>query len=289
MKYIAALLGLIGLVSAQEFTSIFNITATPDQVVNTSSVRTPGQPGARGQFNYAINSKTNTICYDITLYGVSGNYSSPARTATHIHEAALGRSGPPRIAFPNPVGDDTIRNSKGCLTGPFTTGIKAADNVTDTGAGFTLDKIEANPGGFFTDSHTSLFLAGVVRGQLNQSYSIIPSGDGSVITTATLTSTKTTTITACPVTVTNCPYTTKPLVTVTAIVYTTTCPVSALPGYTSSAAVTRAPDGTPTTTIAGTGVATRSATASVVVFTGAANAKRVGGVMVAAGLVAALL
>jgi hypothetical protein len=165
MKYTAALLALVGAASAQQFTSIYNITATPAQVVNGSNVATPGQPGARGQFNYAINSKTNTICYDITLYGVTGDYRSPANTATHIHEAAIGRSGPPRIAFPNPAGNDTVRHSSGCLTGPFTTGIKGADNVTDTGAGFTVAKIEANPAGFFTDAHTVMYLAGVVRGQ----------------------------------------------------------------------------------------------------------------------------
>lgn len=130
------------------------IAATPDQVVNASSISTPGQPGARGQFNYALDSDSETICYDITLTGVSGTYQSPARTATHIHEAARGRNGksntlplvspqhrighlqylhgesitestanslmigPPRIAFPNPVGDDAIRRSSGCVSLP---------------------------------------------------------------------------------------------------------------------------------------------------------------------------
>jgi hypothetical protein len=41
------------------------------------------------------------------------------------------------------------------------------------GAGFSLKQIEANPAGFFTDSHTALFVAGVVRGQLDQSFQII--------------------------------------------------------------------------------------------------------------------
>jgi len=103
MKYSTTILGLAALVSAQEFTSIYNITATPDQVVNAQNVATPGESGARGQYNYAINSNTNTICYDITLYDVTGPYQSPAITATHIHEAIRGRLGPPRIAFPNPA------------------------------------------------------------------------------------------------------------------------------------------------------------------------------------------
>lgn len=207
MRYSFVALGLAAAASAQEFTSILNITATPDQVVNAMSQPAPGQPGAIGQFNYAINSKTDTICYDITLTGVSGVPQSPARTATHIHQAAKGRNGPPRIAFPNPVGDDNVRHSSGCLTGPFTTGLKGADNVTDTGAGFTLAMIEANPSGFFTDTHTNLFVPGAVRGQLDQSFKFIGRDNGSVITTATLTTTKAITITACPPEKTECPYT----------------------------------------------------------------------------------
>merc|ERR1712225_204127 len=96
-----------------------------------------------------------------------------------------GASGPPRIVFPNPGPiTDGVRRSVGCLTGPFVTGIKGADNVTDTGAGFRLSQIEANPAGFFTDSHTALFVPGVVRGQLDQSFKLIsipPTGDGTAI------------------------------------------------------------------------------------------------------------
>jgi hypothetical protein len=50
------------------------------------------------------------------------------------------------------------------LTGPFLTGILS--NGVDTGTGFTVKQIEANPAGFFTDSHTAKYVPGVVRGQL---------------------------------------------------------------------------------------------------------------------------
>ena len=149
------------------FTSAFTVMATPDQVINNDGVATPGQPGAAGEFTFRINSELEIICYDITLTGVSGDYQSPAKTATHIHEAAAGQAGPPRIAFPNPapVGDGPWTSS-GCLQGPFTTGVMA--NGADTGTGFTLAQIEANPAGFTGDSHTVDFAAGVVRGQLTQ-------------------------------------------------------------------------------------------------------------------------
>ncbi|MBM3716731.1 MAG: CHRD domain-containing protein [Actinobacteria bacterium] len=149
-----------------EFTSAFTVMATPDQVINNDGVATPGESGATGTFTFRINSDEEIICYDIRLEGVSGDYQSPAKTATHIHEAAVGKPGPPRIAFPNPapVGDGP-RTSSGCLQGPFTTGVQA--NGVDTGEGFSLAEIEANPAGFTGDSHTTAFPAGVVRGQLS--------------------------------------------------------------------------------------------------------------------------
>ncbi|KAH7130126.1 hypothetical protein B0J11DRAFT_557331 [Dendryphion nanum] len=145
------------------FDSHYYVKATPDQVRDgTTSV--PGQPGAKGIYKFGINVAENTICYNITLSGVTGEYMSAAKTATHIHEAARGASGPPRLAFPNPVGPDHRRVSYGCLTGPFTTGI--APGGVDTGTGFHVKQIVENPKGFFADAHTKQFVAGAVRGQL---------------------------------------------------------------------------------------------------------------------------
>lgn len=98
------------------FTSTYHIVATPDQVVN-GTTPTGGLPGCTGFYDLGINSNLNLICFNIRLVNFRGNYQSPARTATHLHEAARGQSGPPRIAFPNPVGDGNERFSYGCLTG----------------------------------------------------------------------------------------------------------------------------------------------------------------------------
>lgn len=147
------------------FTSAFTTLATPQQVLNAQGVPTPGQPGAIGSFTFRINSDLDVICYDIVLAGVTGDYMSPAKTATHIHQAAAGVAGPPRIAFPNPTDiGNGVRQSSGCLQGPFTTGILA--NGVDTGTDFDLAAIEANPAGFAADTHTAAFTAGAVRGQL---------------------------------------------------------------------------------------------------------------------------
>jgi hypothetical protein len=109
---------------------------------------------------------TLTQSQNITLSGVTGEYMSPAITATHIHEGKKGAAGPPRLAFPNPKGPDSRRVSYGCLTGPFFVGVNNTMTGADQAAGFHVRQIVANPSGFFTDSHTKQFTAGAVRGQL---------------------------------------------------------------------------------------------------------------------------
>lgn len=148
------------------FTSTHFVHAVPEQVVN-GTTPTGGLAGASGLFNFGINSHANLICYNITLHNFQGEFFSPADTATHIHEAAAGTSGPPRISFPNPkrINDDpAVLNSAGCLTGPFITGLVMEGK--DTGEGFHISQIEQNPAAFFADTHSSLALPGAVRGQL---------------------------------------------------------------------------------------------------------------------------
>lgn len=156
-----------------EFTSQYEITATPEQVVSANNTLIGGLAGAQGQYKFSLNSKDNIICYDITLTGFRGEYSSPASTATHIHEAVAGKSGPPRIAFPNPVEVDAgsnIRRSVGCIQGTqdgFVTGLTNATTGNDQGFGFTVKRIEDNPSGFFADVHSSEAVPGAVRGQFS--------------------------------------------------------------------------------------------------------------------------
>lgn len=149
------------------FTSAFTVMATPEEVIDPDGNAAPGEPGATGTFNFMINSDEEIICFDITLDGVTPPYESPAKTATHIHEADAGEPGPPRLAFADPTGDGAELTSSGCLQGPFTTGIEG-DDGNDTGEGFSLAEIEANPAGFSADTHTSEFVPGAVRGQLSQ-------------------------------------------------------------------------------------------------------------------------
>ncbi|MGI5131526.1 CHRD domain-containing protein [Pseudonocardia sp. CA-107938] len=147
------------------FTSTLTSTATPDQVVDDFGKPMPGQPGASGTFTLRINSQQDIVCYDITLTGVTQPYESSARTATHLQEGKPGESGYPRMVFPDPQGPPGgPLTSKGCLKGPFTTGVVLARG--DTGRGFRLAMVESNPADWFVDVHTKQFRVGAVRGQL---------------------------------------------------------------------------------------------------------------------------
>ncbi|CAN9087680.1 unnamed protein product [Alternaria alternata] len=162
----AAAAGVIVAQQLFDFSSTHFVNAVPKEVVNGTEP-TGGLAGASGTFNFGINSASNMICYNITLHNFQGEFDSPATTATHIHEAARGASGPPRISFPNPEpveGNEAVRNSAGCLKGPFTTGVMVEG--VDSGDGFHVSMIEANPAAFMADTHSSLALPGAVRGQM---------------------------------------------------------------------------------------------------------------------------
>merc|ERR1711939_778904 len=151
-----------------EFTSTYTVYATPDTIISATDGPVPGVEGASGTFKFGINSEHDYICYNIELFGYPEGfeYSSPANTATHIHEAPAGQAGPPRLAFENPTYRNGKLQSLGCLSGPYKTGITTADG-SDTADGFTVAQIEANPSGFFADNHVAAALAGAVRGQLS--------------------------------------------------------------------------------------------------------------------------
>ncbi|MCO5585451.1 hypothetical protein L7F22_039384 [Adiantum nelumboides] len=157
------------------FTSAFSTRAVNTTIINNNQESVPGQPGAFGHFSFKINSDKEIICWDIRTVGVTGEYQSPAFTATHIHQADVGRSGPPRIAFTNPkyerndITGAEIRTSKGCLQGPFATNVTANGQDTGSASGFKLKNIEENPSNFFSDTHTQAFSAGAIRGQLLRS------------------------------------------------------------------------------------------------------------------------
>lgn len=157
----------------ESFTSAFTVSATPQEVVGMDGAVGIDNPSASGTFNLQLNSEMNIICYNIRLQGVDRPFMSPARTSTHIHEAGAGQSGPPRIVFPDPVSPTDPAVSSGCMQGPFTTGA-TSDAGSDTGEGFTVAELEADPADYYVDVHTAAFVPGAVRGQISSAAAAAP-------------------------------------------------------------------------------------------------------------------
>lgn len=150
------------------FTSAFTAMATPDEVVANDEDSPAGEEGVSGTATFRLNSDEDIICFEIALEGQE-TFASAANTATHIHEGARGQAGPPRLVFPDPNGSDGSLTSSGCIQGPFETGIEPNDDGVDAADGFTVAQIEANPTGFYFDTHGEGFEAnGSIRGQLQQ-------------------------------------------------------------------------------------------------------------------------
>ena len=145
------------------FTSSFFVQATSPEVAGDLS----GDSTATAVFALDLNSELNVLCYSVTTRGVEPPYMSPARTSTHIHEAPAGEAGPPRLVFADPASssDSDPRSSGQCLQGPFTTGV-TSDAGSDTGDGFTVAELEADPAAYYVDIHTAQFPAGSLRGQI---------------------------------------------------------------------------------------------------------------------------
>lgn len=102
----------------------------------------PGDPDGSGTASVMINTDTGQVCWEITAQNIA------AATASHIHEGAAGVAGPVLI---NLDVDGFEGTTEGCI------------EDQDTAA---LERIIANPAGFYVNVHTGDFRGGAVRGQL---------------------------------------------------------------------------------------------------------------------------
>ena len=107
---------------------------------------------AFGNVSIVLDTSTNTFRFDWSL----NNLAATSIILSHIHEAVAGVAGPVRVdsgitpASPIPVVNGSAVFSKSGITG-------AADVV---------QRLLANPSGFYFNVHSSLNPGGVVRGQL---------------------------------------------------------------------------------------------------------------------------
>merc|ERR1712039_286504 len=79
-----------------EFTSTYSVVATPDQVVDSNNNPTGGLAGAKGLYEYGINSKEDYICWNIVLE----NSAAPAqKPLNRPMVGACGVTGRDRISY----------------------------------------------------------------------------------------------------------------------------------------------------------------------------------------------
>ena len=137
-----------GLALAFSTLGVTHATAAQDAILHatmTGSQETPpnNSPGT-GSADVYVDADTNMVC---VAYSFS-NLVAPA-VAAHIHEAPPGVAGPIRIPFPTPP-----RATSG------------SDFFCTSVARDILDRLTANPGGFYVNVHSVTFPGGEIRGQL---------------------------------------------------------------------------------------------------------------------------
>ncbi len=115
--------------------------ATFDAIALTGAAEVPGPGDEDGSGFATVFVEQGRLCYDINVLDIA-----PA-TAAHIHEGAVGESGPPVVTLEPPSAEGAV---DGCAP---------ADAEL-------LQRIAANPAGFYVNVHNEEFPDGALRGQL---------------------------------------------------------------------------------------------------------------------------
>jgi len=137
----------------------------------------PVPPNASGQFTalFTVNRDATGAITSATVQ-IDASFTLPAPTtvvAGHFHEGAAGTNGGVRIDFG--VGSSPLNFATG--TGTF------SKLVTITGTGLAaLERLIANPAGFYINFHSTVNPAGVVRGQLTTPLALTKVGSSIVQT-----------------------------------------------------------------------------------------------------------
>ena len=130
-----ALLTYVHLAVAQEM----KVTA---KLTGAAEAPGPGDPDGSGTVQVTFNPDKGEVCYDMTVAKID------EATAAHIHEGAVGKDGPVKVALDAPK----TGSAKGCKTADAT----------------LIKTIMANPTDYYVNVHNAAFPKGAVRGQLSK-------------------------------------------------------------------------------------------------------------------------
>jgi hypothetical protein len=115
--------------------------ATFDNIALTGAAEVPGPGDDDGTGFATVFVEEGQLCYDLNVLDIA-----PA-TAAHVHEGAVGASGPPVVELEPPSEEGAV---DGCSPAE-------AD---------LLQRITDNPAGFYVNVHNDEFPEGALRGQL---------------------------------------------------------------------------------------------------------------------------
>jgi len=132
---VLTLLTYVHLAAAQEM----KVTA---KLTGAAEVPGPGDPDGSGTVQVTFNPDKGEVCYDMTVAKID------EATAAHIHEGAVGKDGPVKVALDAPK----TGSSKGCKTADAT----------------LIKTLMANPTDYYVNVHNAAFPKGAVRGQLSK-------------------------------------------------------------------------------------------------------------------------
>lgn len=100
----------------------------------------PGDTKGSGTVQVTLNPAKGEVCYDLTVKDIQ------EATAAHIHDGAMGKDGPVKVALDAPK----TGSAKGC---------KSADAAV-------IKAIMEHPANYYVNVHNAAFPKGAVRGQL---------------------------------------------------------------------------------------------------------------------------
>jgi hypothetical protein len=136
---VVCLLGLLSLPALALAAASAGTKTFPVTLLGSNEVP-KGAPNGSGRAVITLNAGTAKVCWSFSnLKGISNV------TASHIHKAPKGKSGPVVIAF-----FTGTLTTKGC--------VKASKSL--------ITAIEKNPSAYYVNIHTAKYPAGAIRGQL---------------------------------------------------------------------------------------------------------------------------
>ena len=147
---LAVALALVALGRPAFAAPAFQTTEFTAELSGSEEVPGPGDADGSGTAIIALDMASNTLTFTLNVE----NITLPA-AAAHIHEGAAGAAGPVVVPL-------TAPDAAGTATGTVT--VDAA----------LMQRIMANPAGFYANVHTSDYPDGAVRGQLAMSGAATP-------------------------------------------------------------------------------------------------------------------